>query len=253
MTDAPLPYLIRGSGPGLLLAHGAGGGAVSNWTPILDELAEHFTVLAPDYPGSGDNPRATDPLQLDRLADDLVATAVAAGLDEFAIAGYSLGTAVATTAAVRHPDRVRKLALIAGLTHADPWLRQAIRTWLALFGGDPVPLGHFSLLMAAGADALTEGVTDELAATVGSSLAAGVPEQFDLVSRVDIRPLLPRVTAPTLVLATGQDNLTPPHFSRALADGIPDAKLVELPAGHNVFVEAKPELLAALLEFLPTQ
>ncbi|MBP2476415.1 pimeloyl-ACP methyl ester carboxylesterase [Crossiella equi] len=248
MADTPLPYLLRGSGPGLLLAHGAGGGAAANWTPILDGLAEHFTVVAPDYPGSGSNPRTTEPLQLDRLADDLVATAVGAGLAEFAIAGYSLGTAVATTAATRHPDRVRSLALIAGLTHADPWLRQAVRTWRALLAADPVHLGHFSLLMASGED--QPEPDDDLARLVAASLAPGVDDQLDLVSRVDVRPLLPQVTVPTLVVATAQDRLTPPYFSHALADGIPDATLVEVPAGHNVFTEAGLPLLKELLGFL---
>lgn len=253
MTNAPLPYLIRGSGPGLVLAHGAGGGAVSNWTPILDGLAEHFTVVAPDYPGSGTNPRSTEPLQVERLAEDVVATAVAAGLEEFAIAGYSLGTAVAVTAAVRHPARVNRLALIAGLTHADPWLRQVVRVWQPLLKADPTLLGHFSLLMAVGTQNLPEEIPDELARTVAASLAPGVAEQFELVSRVDIRPLLPEVAVPTLVVATGQDTLTPPYFSQALAEEIRDAKLVQISAGHNVFTEAGPELLAELLDFLPTR
>src|SRR4051794_22498174 len=44
-------YTVHGSGPGLLLAHGAGGSAEANFGPVLPELAAGYTVVAPDYPG----------------------------------------------------------------------------------------------------------------------------------------------------------------------------------------------------------
>lgn len=55
-ADSPLGRIVRGTGPGLLLAHGAGGGVQPNFGPILDGLAEHHTVVGPDYPGTGRTP-----------------------------------------------------------------------------------------------------------------------------------------------------------------------------------------------------
>ncbi|MFD0856658.1 alpha/beta fold hydrolase, partial [Actinomadura adrarensis] len=86
---------MRGNGPGLLLAHGAGGGIDANFGPILDELTSRNTVVGPDYPGTGRTPSRGGALSLDGLADALVATAVEEGVESFAIAGYSLGTPVA--------------------------------------------------------------------------------------------------------------------------------------------------------------
>src|SRR2546430_1626322 len=104
---------VRGSGPGLLLAHGAGGSVAANF-PFLDELAAKRTVIAPDYPGSGATPKATRALELDRLVDDVVASAVDSGVETFGVVGYSMGTTVAIRAATRYPERVTSLVLTAG-------------------------------------------------------------------------------------------------------------------------------------------
>nr|WP_231509829.1 alpha/beta fold hydrolase [Streptosporangium roseum] len=90
MTTAdPTPYArtLHGSGPGLLLAHGAGGGIAANFGPIMDGLAARHTVVGVDYPGSGATPTPAAPLELDDLADQLVAAADAEGLDTFAVCG----------------------------------------------------------------------------------------------------------------------------------------------------------------------
>ncbi|MEV0028437.1 alpha/beta hydrolase [Nocardia sp. NPDC050793] len=69
--------------------------------------------MASDYPG--DDTR----LDLDALADALVAAAVDAHVEAFTVIGFSLGTAVAVRAAVRHPGRVRGLLLAAGFAKPD--------------------------------------------------------------------------------------------------------------------------------------
>lgn len=78
-----------GSGPGLLLAHGAGSSLAGTYGPVLEALAARHTIVGIDYPGSGDTPRSTTPLSVDDLADQLVAAADAEGLDRFAVSGYS--------------------------------------------------------------------------------------------------------------------------------------------------------------------
>jgi pimeloyl-ACP methyl ester carboxylesterase len=57
--DVPAAALARtrlGSGPGLLLAHGAGSSTANTYGPILEGLAARHTVVGIDYPGSGDTP-----------------------------------------------------------------------------------------------------------------------------------------------------------------------------------------------------
>ncbi|MGI5338082.1 alpha/beta fold hydrolase [Streptomyces sp. CA-181903] len=171
-TPTPsLARITRGSGPGLLLAHGAGGGIQPNYGPIMDGLAEHFTVVGPDYPGTGRTPRSDEPLTLDGLADQLVAAAVAEGLETFAVTGYSLGAAVAVRAATRHPDRVTALVLTAGFARPNPRFSLATRLWRDLIEktDDPAGITAFGALLGFGAPTADAFSQDD----VDAMLAAG--------------------------------------------------------------------------------
>ncbi|MEU5260059.1 alpha/beta hydrolase [Amycolatopsis sp. NPDC021455] len=246
-------HVVRGSGPGLLLAHGGGGSVEGNFGPILDDLARTHTVVGPDYPGSGATPRGDRPLDLDEVADELVAIAVGAGLERFAILGYSLGTAVAVRATTRHPDRVTGLVLTSGFARLDNRIRLAVDVWAALLDGDRELLAKFLTLMAAGGrhlESLTPEQLDAAVAGLAAFIPAGSPEQVGLVSQVDTRAELAAIAVPALVIATTLDGLASPALSRELADGIPGAQLVEIEAGHNIGGEAPGEWLAAIQKFL---
>jgi pimeloyl-ACP methyl ester carboxylesterase len=243
-------HLVRGSGPGILLAHGAGGSVEANYGPLLDDLATTNTVVGADYPGSGATPRSPVPLVLDDVADTLVHTAVDAGVERFAVVGYSLGSAVAVRIAVRHPERVTGLVLSAGFAHADNRLRLAARVWRDLFAGpDRVLLARYMTLMGVGATQLNALAPEQIEAALpvlAGLVAEGTPEQLDLAASLDVRADLPRIGVPTLVAATADDGLVPPEHSRQLAAGIPGARLVEIPAGHDIGHEAPDEWLGAI-------
>ncbi|MEQ0561828.1 alpha/beta hydrolase [Amycolatopsis sp. NEAU-NG30] len=246
-------HVVRGSGPGLLLAHGGGGSIEGNFGPILDDLARTHTVVGPDYPGSGATPRSDRPLDLDEVADELVAIAVGAGCERFAILGYSLGTAVAVRAATRHPDRVTALILTSGFARLNNQMRLAVDVWASLLHDDPRLLAKFLTLAGTGARHLESLTPEQLAAAV-DELAAfipeGSPEQVRLVAEVDTRAELAAITVPALVVATTLDGLASPALSRELAEGLPHAELVEIEAGHNIAVEAPDAWLAAIEKFL---
>lgn len=78
-------YRRAGSGPVLLLVHGMAGSSAT-WQPVIDELADHFTVVAPDLPGHGrsDKPRGD----------------------------YSLGGGIAMQFAYQHPELCQRLVLV---------------------------------------------------------------------------------------------------------------------------------------------
>ncbi|MFG2225142.1 alpha/beta fold hydrolase [Streptomyces sp. NPDC048644] len=76
---------VRGSGPALLLAHGAGGGIEGNFGLVLDDLARDHTVIGPSYPGVGRTQIPDAPLDPDTLADALVAAAVGHGHGQFTV------------------------------------------------------------------------------------------------------------------------------------------------------------------------
>lgn len=112
---------VRGAGPGLLLAHGAGGSVDANFGPVLDDLARTHTVIGPDYPGSG--------AEVDAAVDDLAAN-LPPGSPEHVALGAAVDTRaelqdvlaptliVSTTSdALTGPSLSRELA--DGIPHAD--------------------------------------------------------------------------------------------------------------------------------------
>ncbi|MGW1770875.1 alpha/beta fold hydrolase [Streptomyces sp. NPDC002104] len=242
-TDRALPaphldVLVRGRGPALLLAHGAGGGIEGNFGLVLDDLSRDHTLVGPHYPGAGRSPVAVAPLDLDDLADRLVAAAVAAGQDSFAVLGESLGSAVAVRIATRHPGRVRALVLTAGFAVADPVLDLAARLIKSLAAAaqweDVARLALLSCMAPADLAGLGPAALGDAVARTLTVMPPGILDHFDLVSRVDVRADLAKVSAPTLVVAPTGDRLVLPDSSYRLAAGIPGARLVDLPGAAHV-------------------
>ncbi|MFI6580940.1 alpha/beta fold hydrolase [Embleya sp. NPDC050493] len=259
MSTATLPTptyarTVLGSGPGLLLAHGAGGGISANYGPILTGLAAGHTVVGVDLPGAGDTPRATAALELDELADQLVAAGVAEGLETFAVSGYSLGGAVAVRAATRHPERVTALVLTAPFAHADHRLRLVARVWRGLYeSGDRATFAAFVTPLALSPTALAALSADDLADALRTSADTpppGTPEHTELIERVDVRADLAAIDVPVLVVSTTGDRLVEPNHHHALAAGLRTARVHELDAGHLPFAERPVEWEAAITGFL---
>jgi pimeloyl-ACP methyl ester carboxylesterase len=237
-----------------VLSHGANGSIERQFGSILDGLAMNHAVVGVDLPGSGATPRSGTSLDLDELADQLVAAADAEGLDTFAVAGISLGGPVAVRAAVRHPERVTALVLTATFARADARLRLFNSIWRQLYeSGNHAVLAEFGALMAFSTQALNTLPPERLEATlqrIARDFPPGTVEQADLLDRVDVSEDLARIAVPTLVIITTGDHLVPPSTQRSLAAGIPGARSAELDTGHAPFGERPAEWLDIITTFL---
>ncbi|MEV5506449.1 alpha/beta fold hydrolase [Streptomyces orinoci] len=254
MTRIPLSHIVDGSGPGILLAHGGGGGIEANYGSLIPALAEHHTVVGPDYPGSGATPRAADGFTAEDLADSIVAAADEAGLDTFTVIGFSLGTLVAVKTAARYPERVRGLVLAAGLAAPDNRVTTALGIWRGLLSqGDLTDFARFNLLSAFSEEyvnALPAEELDKLIAGMAADVPSGAFEQAGAILRSDTRGDLAGISVPTLVVAATRDNLVSPDNSRFLASRIPGAEYAELATGHLPMVERPEEWRKLVLDFL---
>ncbi|MGW1076684.1 alpha/beta fold hydrolase [Streptomyces sp. NPDC002537] len=254
--EATVVYDITGTGPGLVLVHGTAA-TRQQWLPLTEAVADRFTVVAPDLSGSGGTTDHGGPLGLADLADEVVAAADAAGLDTFHLVGHSLGSAVATHVAATRPERVRSLALHAGWAHTDIRMDAEFRYWLELLrmdaGQGTALFPRMLPLMAFGPrywERTDAAANEELVRALVQMVTPGAIRQTETDRRVDLRPLLGRITAPTLVLASAHDRIIGADQQQALLAGIADSRYAEIDAGHGAPAEDPAGFVAKLVGFL---
>ena len=105
-------YVKVGSGPVLLLLHGLGCNH-STWEPVIDRLAEHYTVIAPDLLGHGRSAKPRADYSLGGYANGMRDLLTVLGVDKVTVAGHSFGGGVAMQFAYQFPERTERLILVA--------------------------------------------------------------------------------------------------------------------------------------------
>lgn len=246
---AHVAYRKDGAGPALVLVHGTGGDGETNWALLTEALSDEFTILRPDYSGSGATSDDGRELTVEYLAGQILAAADAAGLARFHLMGFSLGAAVAATIAAAHPDRVNALILVAGYAAPDARLKLEFELWRDLIASDRKAMARLVLLTGFSPDALSawgmDGVTRAVEDTLAGADWDGMARQVDLDLRLDVSEALPLIQTPTLAIGCLHDHMVAPAHSRALAASIRGARYAELPTGHLAPME-RPDLLAEM-------
>lgn len=232
---APLP---------LVLLHGAGG-THRHWAEELRSLPGR-RVIALDLPGHGASP-GPSLRSIPEYAQRVLSALDALGIPSAALAGHSMGGAIALTIALEVPSRAAALVLVA--TGARLRVSSAVLETTA----DPALLAAAAEGMCAyafgslGGAAARREFTEELLAT-----APGVAHgDFSACDAFDVMARLREIRAPTLVICGTEDRLTKPKYSEFLRDGISGARLELVPgAGHMVTVEAAAALAERIQGFL---
>jgi len=238
--------------PTIVFVHGAAlDHSVWQWQSRY--FAHHgYSVLAVDLPGHGRSPGAARST-IEAYAEWLVALLDAAGLERAILAGHSMGSLATLDAALKHGDRVVKLALVGAATPmpvGDAFIAAARDDSPAAFDMETI-WGHArqSLLM----HSPVPGTSLVGASLQLNSRARPGVQHADLLACNAYRPSLEAIRAlkvPTLVAAGRRDQMTQFKSGKALAAEISGAKFVALDAGHSMMSEAPRELLAALRDFL---
>lgn len=250
-------YEIDGSGPALAMIHGVGGDADKVFGPVVDQFSHAHTVIRVNLSGSGRTADDDRDLSVADLAEQVVAAITDADAGPADLVGFSLGAVVAAAVAAEHPHLVRRLVLIGGWAHTTgPRDRFYFDTWLRLLDTDRELFTRFGSLTGFSPAALDGFGHEGLAASLADESwpPPGIGRQIAVGGRVDIRELLPDITAETLVVALGLDHMVPPDGSRQLHAAITGSRLVELPHdGHMDWFAAPAPIVAHVTDFLNRQ
>jgi pimeloyl-ACP methyl ester carboxylesterase/DNA-binding SARP family transcriptional activator len=258
LDGARVAYATLGSGPALLVpalwaSHLERDWSLAAYREFFSELARDHTVIRYDRLGTGLSDRDVDPaafgveLEL-RTLEALVA---AFGLDEVALLGLSFGGCSAAAFAARRPELVSSLALVGAFAHGADIAAADLRK--AIVATVRAHWGAGSRMMAdvwiPGADAATREHFAELQRASASPESAAA--LLEAVYCADVRDLLPRIAAPTLVLHRRNDRAMPFARGRELAALIPGARLVALEGDvHLPWLGDGAAVLDALVAFL---
>ncbi len=243
-----------GCGPAILMLQGLG---LSGrfWFSLPDKLAaQGCRCLVVDNRGTG---RSGDPLRpwgVARMADDALTVLKAEGVARALVVGISMGGMIAQHLALRHPERVAGLVLLAtgpGLPHGKlPDVRAVYElASLRFVAEETVPARLARLLIPA---ALAERAAEILAGWP-DALRAEAPSRHAFVTHLaavathNTGGRLKDLRCPTLVVTGDADRLMPPSNAHVLAERIPGAELVELPGVGHAIPDQVPDEVVRLI------
>lgn len=255
--DGRIAYDVSGSGPPLLLVTGLGGSR-RYWANVVPALARDFTVITHDHMGIGDSQGDRVAHTVEALTDDVVALMDHLGITQANLIGHSTGAAVGQMLAQDYPQRLLKLVLYAGWPGPDPYFELCFEARKSLLLGSGIEAYQRSSAIFLYPPSWISADTARLEALLAGFIASAPPidvlaARIDMIVAFDRRARQAEVAAPTLVICSMDDQLTPMHLSEELAAGIPKARMVRLPwGGHASSQTAPTDFLNSVLEFLQT-
>jgi pimeloyl-ACP methyl ester carboxylesterase len=246
------------SAPPLCFLHG--GAAHAHWFDrVIPALADRYHVIALDQRGHGDSQWATPPAYATAdFAEDLRALMTRLGWARVTLIGHSMGGHNAMAFAAWHPERTAGLVVIDSRPYLPPdrvqRMRERGRRPARVHASEDAAVAAFRLLPR---DTIAEPALLEHMARAGLMRAdGGFRFRFDPAcyadrKPVDCWPLLPRITAPTLVVRGEHSPVLPLEMAARMLETIPNAELVEIPgAYHHLTLDAPDAFSAALDRFL---
>jgi len=252
-----LYHEVHGDGPALLLVPGLSG-VGSFWADHVPALAERFTLVVHDHRGTGRSSRSNIDYTIDQMADDVVRLLDELGIGRAHLVGHSAGGAIGQTLAVTRPERIGRLVLSATWSAADPYFRRLFEVRSGILRQGAAAYAHANALFfwpswwtrdhLADTEAAERQAADEM-----PSLEIML-SRIEAILRFDRRADLPRITAPTMIIAARDDVVTPPYYSEELGRLIPGAELVILPQGGHFYPKVVPDAFRdTVVNFLERQ
>ncbi len=264
-----MPFAIAGDGTRIhyevtgltkrapvLLVQGLGG-EKNSWNLQRAALALRHRTIAFDNRGAGRSDKPDGKYNLEEMADDAIAVLDAAGIENAHVVGLSMGGAISQIIALKHPNRVRSLTLVATACRNHAWREELLQSWATT--------AETQGMTAVGKEAARWMIGPRSFRRVLPALGWMGPLQLfnpanAFVSQVRailstddgaLNTELANIVCPTMVVVGNQDVLTPRGDAEEIASLIPTAELVIISGGaHGLHIEHASTFNRILLEFL---
>jgi magnesium chelatase accessory protein len=250
-----------GTGPTILLLHGAGGSGHS-FRAILPLLTPHFHCITPDLPGQGfTRAGSSRRYGLDPTTADLTALCAAMGWQPRAIIGHSAGAAIALRMAEDMP-----LNAVIGINAALGTFDGLAGTLFPMLarGFALIPFLPSAISRLWGNPARVNDLLDGTGSTLDAAgraqylrlvqMPSHIEGSLGMMSQWNLTPLIARLAqlkTPTLLITGAQDRTVPPRISRDAAARMIAGRYVELPGlGHLAHEEDAMAVTDVMLPWL---
>jgi class 3 adenylate cyclase len=256
--DVRIAYQVVGEGPfDLVFVPGFISNLDAAWEEpyrarVWTRLAAFSRLIMFDKRGTGLSDRTVGVPTLEERMDDVRAVMDAVGSQQAALFGISEGGAMSVLFAATYPERIRALVLYGAYGHFRSWVLPPDRIEAALERmekdwGTGESLGLFAPSVASEETFKLSWARSE---RLGASPSA-VVALMRMNSDIDIRPILPSIRVPTLIIHRRGDVRVNVEAGRFMARQIPDAKYVELPGSdHLLWTGDTERVLGEVEEFL---
>ena len=246
-TESAVAHRSAGTGPPeLVFVHGWAGSGVYYDETIAALDLEHVRATSLDLSGHGDSAGGEGEWTLDRIDDEILTVVDAIGAERSVLLGYSMGGKFVQHFALRHPDRVAGLILVAG-TQASAMVipDEMLEGWYAAAGSADA-MGDLIRPFLTGP--VDEAALDRFAREAARASLPALKGTMRVTLDIDFSGELASLDVPTLVVVGGRDELMSVDLLRnEITSRIKGARMVIVDCGHEIPLE-RPRELAGLIE-----
>ncbi len=257
MPHVELPsgkFFYRYDGPidaPLLVLSNSLGTDHSMWEAQLPAFTRHFRVLRYDSRGHGASAAPPGPYTIEELGQDVLRLYEALGISRAHYCGLSMGGMVGMWLAANAPERVDRLVLCNTAARLGPPQLWDARIEAVRARGMPAIVSAVIVRwFTAPYLSQAPSVIDHMRQVLANTPEGGYIACCEAIRDMDLRAILSRIQAPTLVIAGSLDAASPPADGRFLATSIAGASYIELDAAHMTNIEVAEDFTNAVVTFL---
>lgn len=218
------------------------------WDAVVAELSSDFRCIRYDTRGHGASTVSRNSFEIEALADDVCDILDNLGVQQVHFAGLSLGGMTGQALALKAPERLASVTLMATTAHMPPasaWNDRA--ALVRREGTQAIVDATVQRWFTPGFIAASKPSVDRIATEFSNINAQGYAACCEAIGRMDLREQIKSIDTPTLIIAGQQDPATPVAMSTEMAASIAKSRLVVLdPAAHLLAVEQPDSVVEAL-------